>query len=190
MDIGCGNGKMLGYLQSKTGAHIHGFDYSKQAIQTAQRLHPVNADFQVGVMGEIEYPAESFDVITSMDTMYFAKDMVSFVAQIKKWLKPNGVFFVGYQEGDIMPKTVDMDTTVLAQAFRQNGLHYEVTDITQQTYEMLKRKREAALTHQTEFEAEGNKQWFDMLMIQTDCAMEGLGAFKEKMTRYIYVVRK
>ena len=28
LDIGCGNGKMLGYLQKKTGAYIHGFDYS------------------------------------------------------------------------------------------------------------------------------------------------------------------
>lgn len=37
-----------------------------------------------------------FDVIISMDTMYFAKDMAAFVAQVKRWLKPNGVFFVGY----------------------------------------------------------------------------------------------
>ena len=35
LDVGCGNGKMLGYLQKKTGAYIHGFDYSEQAIQTA-----------------------------------------------------------------------------------------------------------------------------------------------------------
>ena len=32
LDIGCGNGKMLGYLQKKTGAYIHGFDYSLNAI--------------------------------------------------------------------------------------------------------------------------------------------------------------
>ena len=29
LDIGCGNGKMLGYLQKKTGCHIHGFDFSE-----------------------------------------------------------------------------------------------------------------------------------------------------------------
>lgn len=190
LDVGCGNGKMLGYLQEKTGATIHGFDYSEQAIQTARKLHVLNADFQVGVMGEIEYPLESFDVITSMDTIYFAKDMEIFVGQIKKWLKPEGVFFVGYQEGDVMPKTKDEHTSALAKAFRQNDLEYEVRDITFQTYEMLKRKREAALKHASAFEAEGNKQWFDMLMLQTEYAMEDYKEFEKKLARYIYVAKK
>lgn len=190
LDIGCGNGKMLRYLQSKMGAFIHGFDYSEQAIEVAKELHTLKADFRVGVMGEIEYPQESYDVIISMDTMYFAKDMVSFVGQIKKWLKPNGIFFVGYQEGDVMPKTQDMHSTVLAQSLKQNGLMYEVADITYQTYEMLKRKRKVALKYQSAFEAEGNKQWFDMLMFQTECAMESFEKFEKKLARYIYIVKK
>ena len=40
-----------------------------------------------------------------MDTLYFATDMTAFVAQVRKWLKKDGVFFVGYQEGDVIPKT-------------------------------------------------------------------------------------
>ena len=126
LDIGCGNGKMLGYLQKKTEAFIHGFDYSEQAIETAKKLYQNNSEFREGIIGEIEYPAGQFDVITSMDTMYFAKDMVSFVAQIKCWLKPDGIFFVGYQEGDVMPKTQDAHTTMLAEALRQNGMQYGV----------------------------------------------------------------
>ena len=74
LDIGCGNGKMLGYLQERTACYIHGFDYSEEAIRTAQMLYPEHADFREGIIGEIAYPEESFDVITSMDTMYFAKD--------------------------------------------------------------------------------------------------------------------
>ena len=97
LDVGCGNGKMLGYLQKKTNAHISGFDYSEKAISCAKNLFKNNADFRVGIIGEIEYPDNSFDFITSMDTMYFARDMVSFITQIKRWLKPDGVLFVGYQ---------------------------------------------------------------------------------------------
>ena len=96
LDIGCGNGKMLAYLQERTGAYVHGFDYSEQAIKTAHTLLQENAEFREGVIGEISYPEESFDVIISMDTMYFAKDMTAFVEQIKKWLKQDGIFFVGY----------------------------------------------------------------------------------------------
>lgn len=190
LDIGCGNGKMLGYLQKKTDAHIYGFDYSEEAINTAQFLFPKNSEFKVGIIGEIDYPEEAFDVIISMDTMYFAKDITVFVAQIKKWLKKNGLFFVGYQEGDVIPKTESIYTTMLSKALVMNGMNYDAIDITEQTYELLRKKRISAIVHQNEFEAEGNKEWFDMSIGQTDCAIESFEQFKEKMARYIYVIRK
>lgn len=190
LDVGCGNGKMLSYLQKKTGAGIHGFDYSSEAISTAQRLFRENAEFKEGIIGEIEYPEESFDVIISMDTMYFAKDMSAFAAQVRKWLKPGGVFFVGYQEGEIMPKTDDVHTTMLAKALAENGMRYETRDITEQTYELLRIKRAAALAHQKEFEEEGHSDWFAMLLGQTECAMGTFAQFRDQMARYIYVARK
>lgn len=190
LDIGCGNGKMLGYLQAKTAACIHGFDYSEEAIRTAKALFPENADFREGVIGEVDYPEESFDVILSMDTMYFAKDMAAFVAQIKRWLKPGGVFFVGYQEGDVLPKTENADTTRLARALAENNLAYEATDITAESYALLKAKRCAALAHQQAFEAEGRRDWLDMLLGQTDYANEPYEQFRTRMARYIYVIRK
>ena len=190
LDIGCGNGKMLGYLQKKTKSHIHGFDYSEEAIRTAQALFHENAEFREGIIGQIEYPEEIFDVIISMDTLYFAADMTAFVSQVKKWLKKDGVFFVGYQEGEIMPKTANAHTTALAQALRANDMTYEVTDLSQQTYLLLQTKREAALKHRSMFEAEGHRQWFDMLMGQTEYINLSLEQFKEKMARYIYVIRK
>lgn len=190
LDIGCGNGKMLGYLQRQTGAYIHGFDYSGNAIETARELFPVNAEFEEAVIGEIDYPAESFEVIISMDTMYFAKDMVAFVSQIKKWLKKDGVFFVGYQEGDVMAKTENADTTVLAKALLSNGMQYEVTDITRETYDLLKVKRVSALENKEVFEVEGHQKWYEMLMGQTECVCGTFEEFERKMKRYVYVVRK
>ena len=190
LDIGCGNGKMLGYLQKKTNAFIHGFDYSEQAIKTAKQLYPVESEFREGIIGEIEYPKESFDVITSVDTMYFAKDMIAFVGQIKDWLKADGVFFVGYQEGDVMPKTENVQTTELVKALIANNLKYEVADITKETYDLLKKKREVAMAHKDEFLLEGNVSWFEMLMFQTEYAMQPYEEFSKKMARYIFVVRK
>lgn len=188
-DIGCGNGKMLGYLQRKTGVYIHGFDYSDSAIENAKDLFPFNSDFKAGVIGEVDYK-ETFDVIISMDTMYFAKDMALFVSQIKQWLKEDGIFFVGYQEGEVMPKTKNVKTTVLAKALEQNDMKYEAMDITEKTYELLKKKRAAALLHKEKFEAEGHRNWFDMLIGQTECAEKSFEQFKEEMARYIFVIRK
>lgn len=155
----------------------------------AKHLFPWKSEFREGVIGEIEYGPEVFDVIISMDTMYFAEDMESFVSQIKRWVKRDGVFFVGYQEGDVIPKTKNAHTTVLAQALEKNGMGYEVLDITEQTYELLKKKRMAAIAHQAGFETEGYAEWFDMLIGQTEIATGSIENFKEKMARYIYVVR-
>lgn len=190
LDIGCGNGKMLGYLQKKTNSCIHGFDYSQEAIESAQGLFPENSEFREGIIGQIEYPEEKFDVIISMDTLYFALDMTAFVAQVKKWLKKDGVLFVGYQEGDVVPKTTNAHTTLLAKALQANHMTYEVTDITKQTYELLKTKRKSALKHQAMFEAEGQRQWFDLLIGQTEYIDQSFEQFKEQMARYIYIIRK
>ena len=190
LDIGCGNGKVLGYLQKKAKSHIYGFDYSEEAIRTAQALFHENAEFREGIIGQIEYPEETFDVIISMDTLYFAADMTAFVAQVKKWLKKDGVFFVGYQEGDVIPKTPNAHTTMLAKALKENNMTYEVTDISMQTYELLKTKRMSAMKYQEVFEEEGNRQWFDMLIGQTEYSNQSFEQFKEQMARYIYVIRK
>ena len=189
LDIGCGNGKMLGYLQEKTGAHIHGFDYSEKAIETANKLFPNNSEFVVGTIGDIDYE-EKFDLIISMDTLYFAKDMSKFISHVKRWLKKDGIFFVGYQEGEIMPKTESANATVLAKALDENQMKYQVTDITEQTYNLLKRKRESALLLEKEFEAEGNLEWFNMLISQTNMATKHFEEFKDEMVRYIYVIQK
>lgn len=73
---------MLGYLQNQKECFIHGFDYSKQAIQAAQVLNPLNSEFKQGIIGDIEYDDDFFDLVISMDTIYFAKDMSNFVAQV------------------------------------------------------------------------------------------------------------
>lgn len=190
LDIGCGNGKMLRYLQRKTSCSIYGFDFSENAINTANSYIDENSEYRVGVIGEIEYPENYFDVITSMDTIYFAKDMTEFIRQAMRWLKNNGTLFIAYQEGDVMPKTAHEHTTRLAEAFRENDIKYTVTDITRQTYEMLKKKRTAALKYENEFIKEGNEEWFDMLMWQTECVTEGYELFSTKMARYIYIVKK
>lgn len=190
LDIGCGNGKMLGYLQEKTGVRICGFDYSSNAIDLAKELFPNNSDFIEGRIGEVDYPLEYFDVITSMDSMYFAPDMAAFVDQIMGWLKPGGTFYVCYQEGDVMPKTTDSNSTVLAKAFIDKKIPFKCIDITRESYDLLLRKRKTAIECEELFKAEGNMSWFEMLISQTDYANKPFEEYSKEMARYIYIVQK
>ncbi len=190
LDIGCGNGKMLGYLQEKTNCFIHGFDYSKNAIETAKELFSIDSEFIQGCIGEVDYSEEMFDVIISMDTMYFAPDMSDFVDQIMKWLKKDGVFFVCYQEGDVMPKTENVNTTVFAKTLLDKKIDFDSIDITRETYDMLLHKRVIANLFEKEFAEEGNIDWFNMLIGQTEYANRPYEEFAKVMSRYIYIVRK
>ena len=67
---------------------------------------------------------------------------------------------------------------------------YEATDITHQTYVLLRRKRKAARRHREALIAEGNQMWYDMLMGQTECSTVPYEHFRERMARYIFVCRK
>ena len=189
LDIGCGNGKALGYIQAKTGAYIHGFDYSHNAIETARSLFTDRSEFIEGCIGEVDYPAEHFDAIVSMDSMYFAPDMAVFVGQLLKWLKKGGVFVALYQEGDVMPKTEDKDTSVLARILASKGIPYECIDITRESYDLLLKKRDAAMSLEHEFSAEGNSDWYEMLLAQTEYANRPFEEYAGELARYIYVVR-
>lgn len=130
------------------------------------------------------------DVIVSMDSIYFADHMGRFVGQLWSGLRPGGTFFCAYQEGDVMPKTERMDTSELAKAFRDNGIFFEVSDITQDCYELLKEKRKTAMLFQEEFFQAGEKDWYDMLLMQTECVCEPFDNFPKKMSRYIFVAKK
>jgi hypothetical protein len=116
--------------------------------------------------------------------------MSAFVYQIYKWLKPNGSFICGYREGDVMDKTENDDTTILAKAFKQNGLKYSVFNYTKETYEMLKHKREVILSMQDDFKMAGIEMWYEVIKSQTDNILLSYDDYRKKNARYIYVFKK
>ena len=119
---------------------------------------------------------------------YFAPDMPAFIDQIMRWLKKNGVFFVCYQEGDVMPKTENANTTVLGKVLLERNISFDCIDITKESYDLLLRKRTAAISCEKAFEEEGNSDWFNMLVAQTDYANRPYEEFVKEMARYIYVI--
>ncbi|MGI5895044.1 MAG: class I SAM-dependent methyltransferase [Candidatus Merdivicinus sp.] len=190
LDIGCGNGKLLAFLQREFGAEGYGFDYSRNAIHSARQRLSQPENFQVFTMEEADYPSASFDRITSLDSIYFAQDMEALVRRIYGWLKPGGFFLCAYQEGDVMPKTLDFSTTALAQAFRNIRLPYSVWDITDLSYQTLIRKRQVILAMRENFAREGRQDWFDLILHQTDPALLPYEEYQKQNARYFYLLEK
>lgn len=192
LDIGCGNGKMAEYIAEQTGAEVHGFDYSENAIKNAKirTEHKSNLSFEEGIIGEKQYDNESYDVILSVDSMCFALDLEAFVTQIFSWLKPGGVFVSFYEEGHLKGLSNDENNTELAIAFINNKIEYETQDFTKQHYELMKRKREVITKMKDEFlEKKMDFYYFCSMDTSVDTEME-LEDFERQFRRVMYIAIK
>ena len=89
-----------------------------------------------------------------------------------------------------MPKTQNKDTSVLAKLLLDRSISFECIDITKESYDLLLRKREAAISLEKEFEEEGNRDWFDMIVAQTDYCIKSYEEYSKEMARYIYVTKQ
>jgi 2-polyprenyl-3-methyl-5-hydroxy-6-metoxy-1,4-benzoquinol methylase len=192
LDIGCGNGKLAEYISDTTGATVYGFDYSDNAILAAKdrtrnkpKLH-----FEMGLIGEIQFPTNKFDVIISVDTMYFAKDMSLFVSQIMEWLKPGGCFLSYYGEGHMEKRRTDMRYTELAYACNQLGLNYKELDYTRSHYELMKHKRAVISSMKKEFLFSNMAFYYLCAMDQSINKRMRFEKFQKKYNRFLYVVNK
>ncbi len=198
LDMGCGNGFIAEYLSDVTGAHVTGIDFIPDAIRQAQertRDKVDRLDFRVGDMARLDFPPASFDIIVSIDTLYFTP-IVETVRAMKTLLKPGGQVAIFYSQGRepwVPPETFPTDSTLpdatpLALALQASDLPYETLDFTTDDYQHALRKRAIAEELRAEFEAEGN------LFLYENHHGEAVGvaaAIEEgNHRRYLYHVRR
>lgn len=97
LDIGYGNGYLLRRLDKSQKLDLYGIDISKDMLEVATkrnekaqkqgRLH-----LEVGDCCNLRYEDGSFDVVTSINTVYFWEDTVKGLSEIKRVLASNGYF--------------------------------------------------------------------------------------------------
>lgn len=100
LDIGCGNGNHISFLE-KQGIHCIGIDISNFAVSNAHaRLNKegITPLYNLVAMDaeDLDYPAESFDLILSdgvLDHIIFEKSQ-KIVEKVFHLLKPRGYFFL------------------------------------------------------------------------------------------------
>jgi cyclopropane fatty-acyl-phospholipid synthase-like methyltransferase len=198
LDLGCGNGMMAEYLSDRTGAQITGLDTIPQAISLARQRTAGKSDrlaFRVGDLNQLDLPANAFDVILSMDSMYFSVNYTATIHALKAALRLKGQMAIFYSYGrepwvprEAFPKEkLPPGRTPLAEALLENDLPFHTYDLTRQDYKLAQRRKEVLADLKLQFEAEGTEFIYENRMGDA----EGISqAIEEGLhTRYLYLIQ-
>lgn len=165
LDLGCGNGLMAEYMADCTGAHVTGLDYIPEAIRQAQERTPLkrtHLNFMVGDINALDLPAQTFDVISAIDTLYFSYDYAATIDQLCQMLRPGGQLAIFFAHGwgpwmaveAFDPATLAPEKTPLGVALQALDLAFTVQDFTADDYRLAQLRKQVLADLKPQFEAE------------------------------------
>ena len=98
LDLGCGEGGFVVALRER-GARVVGVDLSMEALEIARfQLLARPALGSPAILGQVEgnhlpFGDNTFDVVTSVDTLEHIPDLPGFFREVNRVLKPGGQFY-------------------------------------------------------------------------------------------------
>ena len=97
LDVGFGNGYLEKLIFQKSKCFITGIDISPDMVKKATDANQKYVDsgrmkFQLGDCCDLRFKDNSYDVVTTMNTIYFWSDTAKGMSEIFRVLKPGGVF--------------------------------------------------------------------------------------------------
>jgi SAM-dependent methyltransferase len=92
LDVGCGSGHFCAEALTR-GAHVSGIDAAPAMIAIAGRVAP-GADFCVGPMEQLPWPDDTFDVVTSFNSLQFSDDPALALREWVRVAKPGAAIAV------------------------------------------------------------------------------------------------
>jgi ubiquinone/menaquinone biosynthesis C-methylase UbiE len=144
LEIGCGNGKFISkYFNSNPNIHLTVVDYSDVMCSETKALNNgLIADNKLVVQCEdaveMSFPNDFFDMVVTINTVYFWEQKERQLNEIKRVMKNDGIFVIGYR-----PKSVMKDFPSTQEVFNL----YEPEDLNfllkQNGFEIIKEKRQS-----------------------------------------------
>lgn len=97
VDLACGRGGAGLWLARKTGAELFGVDLSEIAIEAAKKRISEfgmegRAAFQAADIRKIPAKTSAYDVALCVDSLFIIPDKDAVLAEVRRVLKPNGLF--------------------------------------------------------------------------------------------------
>ncbi len=108
LEIGMGNGNFVGHLMSRAeGLKYAGADFSSTMVTEAKALnnelakkHSIN--FVEASVEKLPFKDNSFDAITTTNTIYFWPNVKENTKELQRVLKPGGRIIVAYRTNSLM----------------------------------------------------------------------------------------
>lgn len=93
LDLGCGYGWHCIYGMEHGAASAVGIDLSSKMLEVAkEKTHFENVEYRCGAIEDVDFQAESFDIVLSSLALHYVEHYEALVQNISKMLKPNGAF--------------------------------------------------------------------------------------------------
>jgi ubiquinone/menaquinone biosynthesis C-methylase UbiE len=167
LDLGCGSGMIAEYLSDRSGAHVTGLDYVPEAIRQARartQSKALRLEFVEGDINALDLPASRYDVIVSIDTIYFSEDVGATLSALKRALRPGGRLAILYSHGrepwvpveEFDATTLAAACTPLGRALTAGGFDYVAADFTASDHRLALLRQEVLADLREQFAAEGN----------------------------------
>lgn len=108
LEIGQGNGNHINSIITiSTGIHYFGIDISETMIDEATRINQKLVDknlvsLELSNGNDIDFPANSFDKIFTVNTIYFWEKPAAYAEEIYRVLKPGGRLCIAFADKDFM----------------------------------------------------------------------------------------
>ncbi len=105
LDVGCGGGSNIAaMLKAVPESVVDGLDYSPESVACSKKVNFAwlgkRCTIHLGDVARLPYPDHALDYVTAFETIYFWPDLDIAFKEIRRVLKPGGVFFICCESED------------------------------------------------------------------------------------------
>ncbi len=156
LDIGCGMGYFL-HACRRAGYEVEGMDIS--ADSAAYVRDKLGIPVKVGIVDEVDYPRESFDIIAMWHFLEHAREPVKYLQKADIWLKRDGILVVD------VPNYEGVDAEKMWDQWKGWQLPYHFYHFTPDTQRRLLEKYGFATIRDKDYLSEYVKESLDRTVI-------------------------
>ncbi len=119
LEIGCGNGKFVSkFFNNNPTVHLTAIDYSETMCSETKKINKGFIDDNKLIVKcedsrDMSFPNDSFDIVVSINTIYFWNDPHCHLQSIKRVLRKGGQLIIGYR-----PKSVMINLPFVQEVFK------------------------------------------------------------------------